>query len=84
MNNVLFDYLYDLCTVYLNNIIIYSIDPLEHKTHVRLVLQKLHNTSLQADIKKYEFNIIRTKYLGFIISINNISVDLEKVLIVQN
>jgi hypothetical protein len=84
MNNILFDYLDDLSIVYLNNILIYSNDPLEHETYIKLVLQKLHNTGLQADIKKYKFNITRTKYLGFIISINNISVDLEKISIIQN
>jgi hypothetical protein len=82
MNNVLFDYLDDFCTAYLDNILIYSDDPLEHETHVRLVLQKLRDIGLQADIKKYEFNITRTKYLGFIILTNSISIDLEKVSIV--
>jgi hypothetical protein len=82
MNNILFDYLDNFYTIYLDNILIYSDDPFEHKTYVRLVLQKLYDTNLQADIKKYEFNITRIKYLGFIISINNISIDLEKVFIV--
>jgi hypothetical protein len=84
MNKILFDYLDDFYTTYLDNILIYSDDPLEHETYVRLVLQRLCDIGLQADIKKYEFNITRTKYLGFIISTNNISVDLEKVSIIQN
>jgi hypothetical protein len=84
MNNVLFDYLDDFYTTYLNNILIYSDDPLEYEIYIRLVLQKLRDTSLQADIKKYEFNITRTKYLGFIILTNSISIDLEKVFIIQN
>jgi hypothetical protein len=78
MNNILFDYLDDFCTIYLDNILIYSDDPFEHEAHVRLILQKLRDTSLQADIKKYKFSITRTKYLGFIILTNNILVDLEK------
>jgi hypothetical protein len=82
MNNILFDYLDDFCTAYLYDILIYSDDPLEHKTHIRLVLQKLRDISLQADIKKYEFNITRIKYLGFIILTNNISVNLEKISII--
>jgi hypothetical protein len=84
MNNILFDYLDDFYTAYLDNILIYSDDPLKHKTYVRLILQKLYDINLQADIKKYEFSITRTKYLGFIISTNNISIDLEKVFIIQN
>jgi hypothetical protein len=84
MNNILFDYLDDLYTIYLNNILIYSNDSFEHKIYIKLVLQRLHNISLQTNIKKYEFSITRTKYLGFIISINNILINLEKVLIVEN
>jgi len=38
INNVLFDYLNDFCTAYLDNIIIYSKNKLEHKEHVRKVL----------------------------------------------
>jgi hypothetical protein len=84
MNNILFDYLDDFYTIYLDNILIYSNDSFKHEIYIRLVLQKLYNTSLQADIKKYKFNITRTKYLGFIILTNSILIDLEKILIIQN
>jgi hypothetical protein len=84
MNNILFDYLDNFYTIYLDNILIYSNNPFKHETYVRLALQKLCNTSLQADLKKYKFSITRIKYLGFIISTNNISVDLEKLFIIQN
>jgi hypothetical protein len=63
----LFDYLDDFYTISLNNILIYSDDPFKHETYIRLVLQKLYNIGLQADLKKYGFSIIRIKYLGFII-----------------
>ena len=38
INEVLFDYLDDFCTVYLDNILIYSNNILEHKRHIKLVL----------------------------------------------
>ena len=38
MNNILFDYLDNFCTVYLDNILIYSENPLEHKLYVKKVL----------------------------------------------
>ena len=41
MNNILFNYLDDFYTVYLDNILIYSEDPLEHKLYVKKVLQHL-------------------------------------------
>jgi hypothetical protein len=41
MNNVLFNYLDDFCTTYLDNIMIYSKNKLKHKEHIRKVLQRL-------------------------------------------
>jgi len=38
INNVLFNYLNDFYTAYLDNIIIYSKNKLEHKEHVHKVL----------------------------------------------
>jgi hypothetical protein len=38
INEVLFDYLDNFCTTYLNNILIYSDNVLEHKHYVKLVL----------------------------------------------
>ena len=79
MNDVLFDYLDDFCTAYLDDIIIYSNDPLEHEEHVRKVLERLRRAGLQADIKKCEFSITYIKYLGFIITTDSIEVDPNKV-----
>ncbi len=38
MNNVLFDYLDNFCIAYLDDILIYSKDPLEHEAHIKKVL----------------------------------------------
>ena len=50
MNNTLFDYLDDFYTAYLNNIIIYLENELEHVEHVCKVLIQLYKVELQADI----------------------------------
>jgi transposase InsO family protein len=84
MNDVLFEYLDDFCSAYLDDILIYSENELEHQEHVRKVLLRLREAGLQADIKKCEFGVQRTKYLGFIISTDGIEVDPEKVSIVRN
>ena len=83
MNDILFDYLDDFCTAYLDDILIYSEDPLEHHIHVKKVLQRLSDAGLQADLKKCEFSVTRTKYLGFIISTSGLEVDPEKVSVVS-
>jgi hypothetical protein len=79
MNNVLFDYLDVFCTAYLDDILIYSSNKLEHEEHIKKVLIRLREVGLQADIKKYEFGVKRTKYLGFIISTEGIEVDQDKI-----
>ena len=79
MNDVLFDYLDDFCTAYLDDILIYSDNELEHEGHVKKVLQRLRDAGLQVDLKKCEFHVTRTKYLGFIITTEGIEVDPEKV-----
>jgi predicted aspartyl protease len=84
MNDVLFDYLDDFCTAYLDDILVYSEDPLDHQLHVQKVLQRLRDAGLQVDIKKCEFNVTRTKYLGFIISTDGIEVDPDKVSVVRD
>ncbi|OCK91822.1 uncharacterized protein K441DRAFT_461420, partial [Cenococcum geophilum 1.58] len=67
INNVLFNYLNDFYTAYLDNIIIYLENKLKHKEYV-----------YKADIKKLEFSVKRIKYLGFIISTDRIKANLEK------
>jgi len=84
MNDVLFDFLDNFCTAYLDDILIYSEDPLEHDLHVRRVLDRLREAGLQADIKKSEFKVTRTKYLGFIISTDGVEVDPAKVEVIKN
>ncbi|RAL60082.1 hypothetical protein DID88_000708 [Monilinia fructigena] len=84
MNDVLFDYLDVFCTAYLDDILIYSENEEEHEAHVKLVLARLESAELQADLKKCEFNVKRTKYLGFIISTHGIEVDPEKVEVVES
>ena len=73
INSVLFNYLDNFCTVYLNNILIYSKDPLEHTEHVCKVLAWLQRAGLQVDIWKCKFNVTCTKYLRFIISTNRLA-----------
>ncbi len=51
---------------------------------MRKVLERLRNTGLQIDLKKCEFYVTRTKYLGFIISTNSIKVDLDKISVAKS
>jgi transposase InsO family protein len=79
MNDVLLDYLDDFCMAYLDDILIYSESLEEHEEHVKMVLRRLMEAGLQADIKKCEFHVTRTKYLGYIVTTEGIEADPEKV-----
>lgn len=82
MNTTFFDYLDRFMTAYVDDILIYSRTLEEHKEHVKLVLQRLRDAGLQASIRKCEFHVQRTKYLGFIITTDGIEVDPEKVAVI--
>ncbi|KAL1957433.1 hypothetical protein VTO42DRAFT_6001 [Malbranchea cinnamomea] len=84
MNDLFLDSLDNFVTVYLDDILIHSQNEIEHQAHVKYVLKKLGEASLQADIKKSEFHVTRTKYLGFIVGTEGIEVDPEKAEVVKN
>jgi hypothetical protein len=46
MNNILFEYLDTFCTVYLDNIIIYSNTKEKHELYIRKIFQKLISVDL--------------------------------------
>ena len=66
------DYLDNFYIAYINNILIYSKDLLEYKEYIAKVINYLLKARLQADIKKSEFIVIETKFLGYIISTTSI------------
>ena len=84
MNDVLIDYLDNFCIAYLDDILIYSESEAEHIRHVRKVLERLRQAGLQVDIKKSEFHVTRTKYLGYILTNKGLEVDPDKVEALRN
>ena len=84
MNDILYEFLDQFCMVYIDDILIYSKTKAEHREQVCKVLQKLKEASLYAKPKKCEFNVEKTTFLGFIISVNSIEMDPAKVEAVLN
>ena len=82
INDTLWEYLNDFCTVYLDDILIYSEIKAEHKIHVKRVLQKLREVSLQADITKCTFHVKEIPYLELIIIIKEVKMNSVKVSII--
>jgi hypothetical protein len=79
INDVLLDYLDDFYMAYLDNILIYLENLAQHELHIKSVLARLRKAGLQVDIKKCEFNVTRTRYLGYVLTIEGLEVDPEKV-----
>ena len=65
--------------VYFNNIIIYSNSKEEYKEYIKQVLKRLYKENILVIIKKCEFYIKKTNFIGFIIKLGQISIDLKKV-----
>ena len=85
INHVLFDCLDDFCTAYVDDILIYSESVKDHQKHVEAVLGRLRDAGLQVDLRKSEFHVLSTKFLGFIVTAGRgISMDLKKVETIRN
>jgi len=70
--------------VYFNDIIIYLNSKEEYRKHVKWILQRLYNKEILIAIKKYEFYITKTDFIGFIIKLGHISMDLKKIEAIVN
>jgi len=79
INDVLWSYLDDFCTTFLDDIFIYSNTLEEHKEQVFKVLKALSDAGLHLKPEKCHFHKQEVKYLGFIITTNGIRMDPEKV-----
>ena len=84
INKTLREYLDNICSAYLNNVLIYSKNKLLYKTYVLIVLQKLKNIGIYLDIAKCKFKVKRVKYLGLILIIDSLEIDLKKVATIKN
>jgi len=81
---VLGEYLDEFIMAYFNNIIIYLNSEEEYKKYVEWVLQRLYDEKIPIVIKKCEFYIIKTDFIGFIIKLEYISINLKKIEAIVN
>ncbi|QRW21043.1 Transposon Tf2-1 polyprotein [Rhizoctonia solani] len=78
IQDVLRDLLDITCVVYLDDILIFSCSKSEHIDHVRAVLKRLQAHGLFANAKKCEFHRTKVEYLGYLITVNGISMHPSK------
>jgi len=83
MNNMFFNLL-DVCiVVYLDNILIYSNDTMQHRRHVKEVLKRLRKAGLYAKAEKYKFHSDSVEYLGYVLSPSGLTMSDAKVKTIQ-
>ena len=64
---------------YLDNIIIYLNSKGKYYKYIKWVLEQLSKVEIPIAIEKYEFLTKKTNFIGFIIKLGRISIDLKKV-----
>jgi len=84
INNILEEHLDEFIIVYLNNIIIYLITKEEYREYVKWVLRRLQEEQILVVIKKCEFFTRKTDFVGFIIKLGQLSIDLKKIKAIVN
>ena len=84
MNRVFQDYLDEFVIVFVDDILIYSDNEVQHEEHLRKALEILRNNKLYAKFSKCDFWIKEVLFLGHIISKDGVAVDPSKVAAIMN
>ncbi|XP_059068233.1 uncharacterized mitochondrial protein AtMg00860-like [Cryptomeria japonica] len=79
VNEVFKRFLGKFVIAYLDDILVFSRSKNEHLEHLRQVLRRLHEETLQINLKKCVFLQTELIYLGFAVSNNGLKMDKEKV-----
>ena len=72
------------CICYVDDILTYSNNLLDHRKQVKAILEQLHGAGLFVKPEKCELEANKTTFLGFVISHDGIEMDPEKVSAVNN
>ncbi|KAA0040422.1 retrotransposon protein, putative, Ty3-gypsy sub-class [Cucumis melo var. makuwa] len=84
MNRIFHQYLDHFVIVFIDDILVYSIDREAHEEHLRIVQQTLCDKQLYAKFSKCEFWLEQVVFLGHVVSAKGVSVHPQKVEAVVN
>jgi hypothetical protein len=79
MMNELLSGLEDFCVVYLDDVLVFSKTFVEHKQHIRTVLERFRGIGLTLTSRKCQFGKTFVKFLGHVVSENGVGMNPEKV-----
>ena len=83
MNNVFSNLLNIYIVVYLDDILIYSNEIIQHRSHIKEILKQLHRLGLYTKAEKCEFHSDSMEYLGYILSPSGLTMSDAKVKTIQ-
>ena len=73
-----------VCVIYLNDILIFSKNCKSHVRNVTIVLRKLKKFRLYAKLKKCFFFVDVVKYLKFIVTRDDVTINFQRIIIIWN
>lgn len=79
LHTALYDILDVCCVVYLDDILIFSLDRESHTGHIKQVLDRLRKADLYGKLSKCTFYQKQVEFLGYIVSQDGISMDPQRV-----
>jgi hypothetical protein len=82
INKTLIKFININCVTYLNDILIYFSIYTEHQRYIRQILERLRQYKLYIKLSKCEFSIILVIFLKFVINIDRIKMDINKIEII--
>ena len=83
INNVFSNLLDVYMVVYLDDILIYSDDIMQHQSHVKEILKRLHKSELYMKAEKCKFHSDSVKYPGYILSSSGLTMSDAKMKTIQ-
>lgn len=79
MDEVLKEYLYKFCFVYMDDVVIFSKSLQEHLQHIKLIFQRLKEVNLKIQLDKSEFLCKEVAFLGHVITPEGIKPNPSKI-----
>jgi hypothetical protein len=79
MNLVFHEYLDSFVVVFIDDILVYSTNYVEHEEHLKTILNVLREWKMFAKLKKCEFWLEEVSFLGHVVNKNGLIVDPTKV-----
>ncbi len=70
--------------VYLDDVLVFSRNPSQHKKHVREVLKALLKAGLYAKLSKCLFSVTRILFLGFILTDKGVEMEEDRISTILN